>query len=69
MGFHESVESDIGELLKTSAKSLINDLAELEQSMTEGEKLNKDDVMCYFKECDCTIKGLGDAPGKMDEAL
>lgn len=37
--------------------------------MIEGEKFNKDDVMCYFKECDCIIKGLGDVFGKMDEVF
>lgn len=69
MGFHESFESDVRELLKTSAKSLANgDLAELEQSTT-GEKLSKKGVIGYYKECDIAIKGLREASGEREETL
>ena len=65
-GVDESVESDVSEPLKASAKSLTNeDLAELDQSTRE--KFSKDGVVLF--ECDFTIKGLGEAPGEGDEAL
>lgn len=69
MGFHECVEIDVGELLKTSTKTLRNeDLAECMQSTTEGEKLSTDDAVCCGR-VDFTTRGLGEVPGEMDEAL
>ena len=67
LGFHESLQVVLEELLKTSAKSLTHeDLAALEQLVIET---NKEDLRCCINECDFTIKELGKAPGERDETL
>lgn len=68
VGVHECVKSDVGELLKTSAKSLTN-----EEGSDRVKTVNKRETQqgqCHklFRRCDFIIKGLGDPPGERGEA-